>query len=227
MSTGTVCALCSQVAGVKPGDLLSHLLDEDKDYRRRALLETEHLVVFPSIGPLTAGHVLLCPKEHFTSFGRLPTAFETEYSELKKQLTELLETSFKAPVHTFEHGTDARCSRVLCTVEHAHQHFVPAHVAVSNELRGVMTWMRIGPKLSDLAEAVGDDEYILYQAPGQPTLIAAGKSNMVESQFMRRVFANALGRPSEWNWRETPNKDLIEATIATFRSSLQPISSTR
>jgi len=215
------CALCSQVAGRKQGDLLAQLLDAGEKYMRRVGPESQGFAVIPSVGPLTVGHVLLCPKFHYTSFARVPRDLWPEYRAMKAELTDLLETAFSRAVHIFEHGTDARCSRVICSVEHAHQHFVPADVDVWDRLHGGIDWVEIPSGIDHLERAVREGEYLLYEAPGRHPIVAVARESRFESQHIRRVFAEALGVPEKWNWRQYPLPEDIEATFKAISAALK------
>src|SRR5687767_7682147 len=125
MTHQTTCCLCSQIAGSAEHDLISRALKE-RTYVRRVPIESEHFAVIPSVGPLAPGHSLLCPIQHVKSIAQIPADAETEFRAIKELLQDLLQRAFGAPVHCFEHGSSPANSRVLCTVDHAHLHFVPA-----------------------------------------------------------------------------------------------------
>ncbi len=208
------CAICCQIAGQKDGDLLAEIIGGEKAYIRRVILESEHFVVFPSIGPLKVGHVILCPKLHYPSFALLPGMFEDEYQAIRAQLSELLETTFGENVHVFEHGTDAQCLRIPCSVEHAHQHFVPTNAMVQDALYRDIQWESISLSLASLERITEGREYLLYHSPANSTHIAVAPKNGFESQYIRRVFANALDRSDQWNWRTYPHPLSTEETFS-------------
>jgi ATP adenylyltransferase len=219
MNNSNCCAICCQIAGQKDGDLLAELIGSEKEYVRRIILESEHFVVFPSIGPLKVGHVILCPKLHYPSFACLPGMFEDEYQAVKTRLSELLEATFGEKVHLFEHGTDAWCSRIPCSVEHAHQHFIPTNANVWDTLYSDIEWRYISLDISSLERVTTGREYLLYHSPEDFTLIAIAPENGFESQYIRRVFANALGKSEQWNWRTHPHPLDIEETFTALRGA--------
>jgi len=221
MKLATRCAICSQIAGKEKGDLLYQLFAIQGQYKRHVIFESERFAVIPSIGPLTVGHVLLCPKSHYTSFARLPEDFEKEYDVVCDKLTCLLSDVFDARVHIFEHGVDAQCSRMICSVRHAHQHFVPADVDVWDAIQSGIQWMRITPKLRDLRETVGAEEYLFYMAPERAPVVALAGDSRFESQFLRQVFAMALARPDTWNWRTHPLPLDIRSTFDALASHVR------
>ena len=218
------CCLCSQIAGERENDLLSSLLDCGDGYQRRIAMETEYFAVIPSVGALTAGHVLLCPKPHVTSLGELSAEIAAEYLEAKRNLTATIVARFHSPVHAFEHGCAKGSPRVICTVDHAHLHLLPAPKGLTDIILGAFSWRQIGAKSDDLARAVNALEYLYYESPDGECFVAQQKQEF-ESQIMRRIIASALGKCEAWNWREHPNLSEVERTYAILCNG--PVQPTR
>src|SRR5262245_51169034 len=118
------CCVCSQIAGLPSNDLIARLLP-DRPYARRIMLETSSFAVLPSLGPLVKVHSLRCPKDHVCSLAHLNGPLCEEAIELKRRLQAALKDLYGAGVHIFEHGMAVKGDRILCSVEHAHLHFVP------------------------------------------------------------------------------------------------------
>ena len=216
MNNSYCCAICCQIAGQRDGDLLAELIGSEKRYVRRVILENEHFVVFPSVGPLKVGHVILCPKYHYPSFACLPSRLEDEYQGIRTQLSKLLEATFGEKVHIFEHGTDAQFSRIPCSVEHAHQHFLPTNAEVWDALHSDIEWQSVSLNVPSLERVAKGREYLLYHSPEDSTHMAAAPKNGFESQYIRRIFANALGKSNQWNWRVHPRPLDVEETFMTL-----------
>ena len=221
------CCLCSQIAGEKAGDLISTLLQED-GYIRRVAFESENFVVIPSLGAITLGHVLVCPKKHVSSYARLGPEFNTlskdallsEWNWLSTRLVDALETLYRAPVHRFEHGSGADGSHVACTVDHAHFHFLPARIEVLPALLSDPIWLTTSHHISEWTSDVGEQEYLFYQSPEGDALLAA-KKDRYESQHMRRVFARALNGDPDWNWRSNPKPMVADQMFRDIAGALQ------
>ena len=209
----TDCAICDEISGREEGDLVAKLVGNGRGYIRPVVLETERFAVIPSVGPLTLGHVLLCPKRHYSSFARLPVDYEEEYKSISDRLSMLLKEVFQQNVHVFEHGSDAQCSIIPCSVAHAHQHFVPANVDVWDALHESLRWTGVQPRIHHLRQLIGASEYLLYQGPGRDPIVSVPHGSPFESQYIRRVFAKALGRHDQWNWRAHPLPREIEVTF--------------
>jgi len=195
------CCLCSQIAGRRENDLISQLLDE-ANYVRRIGIESENFVAIPSLGPLVPGHTLVCPKSHLKNLAVLPNTVHQEFDAFRKRVSVLLVSLFRAPIHFFEHGSAPQeGSRVLCTVEHAHLHLVPTSAVVLDQLVGRQPWRILASGLSGLQKERPSGEYLYYESPEGERFLATGEA--FESQYMRRIFAAALGA-KDWNWRDNP-----------------------
>src|SRR5688572_12186636 len=118
------CCLCSQIEGRRENDLIARLLP-DQPYARRILLESASFAVIPDVGALVPGYSLLCPKAHIRSFASLDPRLDAEYETMKAELKAALRDRYGNGVVIFEHGMAASGGRVVCTVDHAHMHFVP------------------------------------------------------------------------------------------------------
>lgn len=209
----TDCGICAHIAGDPSRDLIHRELG-DTSYVRRVVDESETFVVLPSLGPLAPGHCLLSPKRHLRSFAQLDSDSLEEVERWKVALRTNLAGLYLAPVHCFEHGNGSDSGRVACSVEHAHQHFVPAKVnllAKANSVLGNFETLEPGETLDAIA---GDKEYLLYEAPSGRRMIWLSDGQEIPSQLMRREFAAALGHPGKWNWRLEHN---AAAANATFR----------
>ncbi len=214
------CHLCSQLVGEQDNDLLSAIF-ADKVYLRRVLTETRNFALIPSVGPLAVGHVLLCPKSHCCSFRDVDRNLDAEVMKLKMQIRSLLTRTFGKPIHCFEHGMRSDGSRVLCTVDHAHLHFVPADVDMRDALQYQQApWVSFEGSLHTLRAVVGNDEYLFYESPSGESAVIPARDEEFGSQYIRKAFASQLGESSTWNWRHFPKVDEIHATWQQISSVL-------
>ena len=204
------CSLCGQIAGDPRSDLIAHFLP-GTPYIRRVILDTSAFAAVPSLGPLTYGHLLLCPRAHLRSAAALPEAAHAEYEAVKAALIQRLTMTYDASVHIFEHGMAASGERTVCTVDHAHVHLVPLPQRLDAlDLTGP-EWLEFDGGLDTLAALTCGREYVMYAPPrGRPRL-CVGIAGQFESQYMRRVIASALGSPA-WDWRTVPDAESAHRT---------------
>lgn len=209
------CCLCSQIAGRAERDLIAGMLP-GRPYARRVMAESDAFAVIPSLGPLAPGHSLLCPREHVRSFADLSTGLDDECAELTVSLRRRLAELYEAEVHVFEHGMAAHGARTLCTVDHAHLHFVPLPRACSAPVPGDPRWSPYDGSLEELRRAVDGREYVAYRTPDGRSRVLAADEGELESQFMRKVLARAHGRPERWDWRVEPDAAAADETWRRF-----------
>jgi diadenosine tetraphosphate (Ap4A) HIT family hydrolase len=209
------CCLCSQIEGQQANDLIARLLP-DEVYVRRVMLESPSFAVIPSLGPLTNGHSLLCPKQHIKSFAHIASDVHEEYEEVKKRLKMTLIAMYKTGICLFEHGMATNGNRILCTVDHAHMHFVPLPRTFDGGAVEEEGWTEFDGSLSTLMQLSRGREYILYETPAGSSRLLIAREGELESQYMRRVLAKGLGHGNDWNWRDAPGAPAADETWRRF-----------
>ncbi len=210
MSPISECCLCSQIEGRRENDLIARLLP-DQPYQRRVLLESASFAVIPDVGALVPGYSLLCPRAHVRSFASLDSRLDAEYETMKADLRSTLRARYGNDVVIFEHGMAASGDRIVCTVDHAHMHFVPLPDTFDTS---VFEGEPIEGSLASLRRSTGGGEYIFCEtADGVAHLL---RDRELESQHMRKLIARGLGNADEWNWREVPNPRSADATWRSF-----------
>jgi len=207
------CFLCGQIAGIPERDLLASMLP-GRVYARRVMFETPSFAAIPSLGPVAPGHSLLCPKQHVTSFASLGGTSQAEYSECRSMLTTSLAQVYGLDIYIFEHGTARLSGRTLCSVSHAHLHFVPLPSSCSHRLLHDQEWISYDGSLSALTEITAGKEYLMFQSPDGMSRVAVGDTGAFESQHLRRLIADMVG--SSWNWRTHPAPHAANETWARF-----------
>ena len=208
------CYLCSQIKGDADHDLIAKMLP-DYPYRRRVILENDSFAVIPSLGALTEGHVLLCPKTHVHSFAQLGRQSDKDvsarYLQIKNSLIKILEHHYGAPIFLFEHGMSANGGHTPCSIDHAHLHFIPMTAPIKLDgLSADFIQVKL-TSLKSLAEASHEQEYLLCEFPDGTSHIATGLTSSFPSQGLRRLFAESLGNKDRWNWRNSPHPEIADS----------------
>ena len=209
-----LCSLCGQIEGDANNNALAPILGSDWS-QRPLLAESRHAVAMPSIGALTRGHLLVCPKLHLRSLAVADPEQGADLNRLANAVEEQLGRECGEPVHMFEHGSSTAGERVACSIEHAHLHLVPAAVDVRASLRRLADWQSVSEYSPDLHRQTGGAEYLLYAAPTGERWVATTDLGF-PSQLIRRVFAEALGLGEEWDWRAHPAREKMLATVEIF-----------
>ena len=86
------------------------------------VFETEELIAFLDIGPLSAGHTLLLPKKHYAAMNELPGSMAASLGQALPQLAGAVQTISKAEgVNILQNN--GRCAGQ--EVDHVHIHIIP------------------------------------------------------------------------------------------------------
>lgn len=208
------CHFCGQIAGSPRRNLLKPLLGISWA-DRPILLEQGNAVLMPSVGALVSGHVLVCPREHSRSLAAASAKTVEDIKALTADATMRLSYALDVPVHTFEHGSGTDTSRVACSIEHAHLHLIPVDVEIRHLIVNLANWRPLPGDIVEVGAHAHGLEYLTYRAPDGEQWIATTEIGF-PSQLLRRVFADAMQREKEWNWRLHPARDEVEATVELF-----------
>lgn len=170
------------------------------------LMETPRLYVLVDNAPLTEGHLLIVPKEHWACYGGAPEAWDEELRSTKDQVARFLEQTYR-PACFFEHGVYRQ------SVYHAHLHAFPLGAgAVSPDLASeaaraggvviqqqseIRSWyadngryfyVEQAPTMESagVAALFPAEDAIYFRILGQ-MIASAGRQHPVQSQALRRM----------------------------------------
>jgi diadenosine tetraphosphate (Ap4A) HIT family hydrolase len=206
------CCFCREDAGHP-----SEFSELYPDLRSRTIYETPDFRVFPSLGQLNYGHVLLVPRRHVTAFGELDVSVRREALELYESLRLRLSHKFSPPV-VFEHGSGGGDDSGGCGVMHAHIHLVPVHrTSVARPRFARAAWRDLEPTqwLERLGEISGSGaSYLYWHSPTGRR--AATIVRNPPSQYLRQYVASAL-RLEQWDWRTVGREARLIATYNALK----------
>lgn len=111
---------CEEISG-SDDTVFGRVYEGDPPTRR--IFGTENFELLADMSPLTVGHLLLLPKEHYLSFAQVVQGAGEEVESLLIRLAELYTTTFGPPL-VLEHGSTADSDHHAC-ITHAHLHFLP------------------------------------------------------------------------------------------------------
>ena len=190
----TLCALCRAVD------------EEAREIRRiydTHLTVSEHFVVIPSLGPVTAGHVMVVSRSHAPNLAAMGQSVIDEYNALVESISarpgfgDLLEG---------EHGAAADSPGGAC-ITHAHVNLIPGFGHLLNELEFTLPPIEMDYELRNLGPDAAP--YILLRGSNAVRLYGA---HAVPSQLIRRVLFAKIGR-GDWDWGAYPNLSVIHETL--------------
>ena len=211
MTTIDYCTFCNEFSG--SGNCNFRRTFSHDELPSRILRESENFVVLPALGPLTEGHLLILPKEHYICLGSMPPELYPELKALKQEAFIVLSRTYDTPTF-FEHGAATKTMRGGCCIEHAHLQVFPCGLDLLPVISRFFTGERI-EYLEQLREYYQRKQpYLFYENIGG-TMYVFPVSPVIPAQFMRQLIAKALGTPEKWDWRSFLNK---EAIMRAFRN---------
>jgi diadenosine tetraphosphate (Ap4A) HIT family hydrolase len=191
---------------------------------RRDVWRSASFVLFPSLGPLTRGHMLLAPLHHATSFAHLPERTQPELAAAYQAVSDFMRVHF-GQVVSFEHGSAPGVSSGGCGIFHAHLHFVPIpsnieRIAPPDARR--FFWKRLDnvtwlARLHSIASETGS--YLYFESQDQERFASGAKQ--LPSQYMRRWLAQRIGS-AQWDWRSAPCEGEVGALVRWMASAAPP-----
>lgn len=181
-------------------DFLSDVLASTRgDARGRPiLLDDEHFVVVPTLGPLHPSHLLICARKVRTGLHQMT---DLELSRLHDIICAI-ELAFSrlcfGSFVMFENGT-ATNGRSGCSIVQYHLHVVPTTRPFDLEMAASLASFEIVEDLArarDTARALGD--YLFVKLPRSRPVMCSRRC--LPSQHMRRVVGRSNG-VEVWDWR--------------------------
>ena len=207
------CDFCDEFAGGQ----LNAFADRYSDVlSTRALLNTGTFCVFPSIGQLVEGYLLISPLEHYSTLADMPDHLLAGIAALHGDVCSVASAEY-GPCISYEHGAHPETGGG-CGVYHAHLHVVPLgkHVDPVDALTAELPFERIDDLL-DLRRAQGRS-YLYYEDLSERRYLF--RADNLPSQYLRRLLARTLGL-SAWNWRECRKEGALVSTITRLSGQLR------
>jgi ATP adenylyltransferase len=179
------------------------------------LLETNNFIVIPSLGSLVEGWLLIIPKKFHINLSQLDKSDIAELDQLVDRMEKTILPKFGHKYVLFEHGPRNENSKAGCGVDYAHLHFVPFEdnliEGTKNFLNLDYTWDNI-ESISNLVNYKDtDSDYLFIKDQNGDCFITIQED--VQSQTFRKVIANYVGRPNNFDWKCNSNVENIYSTI--------------
>ena len=196
-----------------------------KNFEERIVWENDNFFIIATLGQITdGGYVLLTPKKHVLFCGAMDNKEIEEAEILSNKIVSLLIEEYDVPgVSIFEHGIVGQ------TVKHAHLHFIPGYYDVTESIYKDFP-EQVGfyfSSLSDLAYTfqrggsfVEGKPYLLWKDSAETKKLLIDPKPQVPAQYLRIVFADAIGRLDRANWKNVDQKEdakLIFETVERMK----------
>ena len=216
----TDCTLCAEFAGQVEANLFFHY-QRGQSTDRRIIAQSRRLLAIPTLGQLVFGHILLCTRKHYRSFGNAVAGgvAPAEIDGAVGAITRWVSSITRSSVIAFEHGAvSGGCNAGACA-DHAHLHLLPFDRDLLPRLLQAGLDLTKISSYSDLAKwAEAGVSYLLY-SDQTGTIWACDSPERLPQRFFRSVVADALGEPYRSDWRAFPELERIQQVVEAAEQS--------
>jgi diadenosine tetraphosphate (Ap4A) HIT family hydrolase len=206
------CDFCDEFAGGISNAFYARYQDS---LQNRVLLASGSFRVFPSLGQLVEGYLLLAPLQHYAALDEMPRPLVDELADVCQRVRAILSQNY-GPCVSFEHGARGPAYGG-CGIYHAHMHVVPVD-GIPDPVEALKERFphRNLRTLSSIKEVPNrDSPYLLYEDFNSNRYrFSVGN---LQSQYMRRVLAEAMGT-NDWDWRAAGREERLLATLNRLSS---------
>ena len=183
------------------------------------LLRVGDFRVFPTLGQIFTGSLLVAPATHIERFSDTGPNMSRE-ARLALDLALSAASGFGQPI-VFEHG--ARCvTGAGCGIYHAHIHVVPTPTNVAAEQVLADGRPQISLEAAWSAHSASDEYLVVQDSLGTVRSLEVTPTNRFRypSQYFRRSLAQLFARPQHWDWRRY---EKIEPAVITTIDALRNV----
>jgi ATP adenylyltransferase len=182
------------------------------------LMETHGCVVTPTLGSILPNWLLVVPRSPTINFAQWQDIGGAGPSEVVTALLAKHDIDVSRAIW-FEHGPPCAGSALGCGVDQAHLHviidapFTFEDFISEAERASAFEWAAGKP--TTVHGSIDPDVSYLFAAWTDRAIVAQNVES-VGSQFFRRVIANLVRKPGEWNYRSHPHLGNVHVTIRRF-----------
>lgn len=216
------CVFCAVNGGRLHPSIANLGLPADRD--KYVLSETDSFMVVPCLGALTDWYVLVSPRRHVLSAGKLTHGERAELRVALERVRRWLHRHSRRQVLIFEHGAYDFRDQGGSSFDHSHIHVAATNrpvdgllEAASGEvvLRPCDDWLRAAAELLEH----GKCSYFALELPGQHYI---GRATGAPSHYFRRCLVRWLGAADEeWDFLRYPHVSRVLKMID--RSAAHPL----
>lgn len=201
------CDFCDEFAGGTNNGFSSRY---NHDRASRALFASEHFRVFPSIGQLLEGYLLIAPIAHYAAADEMPLKLISEMNEICKVVRTILSREH-GPCIFFEHGAREQVNGG-CGIYHSHIHAIPLGGVLDpvTSLKQMFRYTEFADYTETCRQSATLPCYLYYQDKDEKNYLF--ETGPLPSQYMRKLIANEIGTQN-WNWRTAGKEDRLLRTI--------------
>ncbi|MFH1637696.1 MAG: hypothetical protein ABIB71_04710 [Candidatus Woesearchaeota archaeon] len=191
---------------------------QDQTYRRHILCEKGNFVVFPSLGQIVEGYLLIASKKHYNGMGEVPKSLYPELESVCKKVREVLSNTYGSPLF-FEHGSTLE-KKGGCCITHAHIHAVPVQIDILEDLTENFDYRKMDSFEELQKEFKKGNPYLFYESNSKERYLFE-VNETIPSQYIRQIIAEKINKPERWDWRTYPGIDELVKTIEKLKGKFE------
>lgn len=186
---------------------------------KRIVYEGEHWAIWPTIGAIVPGYVLIISKKHRLSLMACNKEEIIELESLLKQIRNILADIYHYPCIAFEHGSGGDIDNKPSSVEHCHLHVMPLKEDIYNRIDVEKFQIFQIKSLDSLYKSKRQQlPYLLYQDHREQFFVMYADTYI--SQYFRQLVALSEGVAEKWNWKYYYFSENIKMTIDDIKWEL-------
>lgn len=216
------CDFCNELNG--EDNLYWKVAEKYSLPRNRMIYESKNWVIWPTIGAIVPGYVLIVSKRHRISMMDCDKKEIVELESLLKETRRILESIYRMPCIMFEHGGVCGISNKPSCIDHCHLHVLPIREDIYDKIDVDKFKIIEFKSLNEFYKRIKHSgSYLLYQNHKEQFCIMY--ANTYISQYFRQLIALSEGLPEKWNWRynyfvENINKTINDINLKLSSSGL-------
>ncbi|GGP60711.1 HIT family protein [Streptomyces melanogenes] len=211
MPRGIECVgsdLCQELAGSRDTTFSMVYKGEPPS---RLIHSTDNFRLLADLSPMTLGHLLLLPVDHYFSFAQLANAFDEELPELLGKVEPAYRETF-GMFTVLEHGSSPGMQSGAC-ISHAHWHILPVDGRRVDEL--ILADGLAPTALAGLEHLAAFDSVPYFMCLHEDGMNVYRPRPAMPRQYLRAKVAEIVGIADPlWDYALVVRKELFRETVA-------------
>lgn len=187
-------------------------------HQTRIILQIGNLLVFPTLGAIVPGHLLVSPAYHVTSMLSLVDSDRAALKQIRERVDRCMVSDAGQHPVFFEHGdpTGEHSSYGQC-ISHAHVHILPVFVDMLPRLLAERKLIAVAD--SPNSDITIPDPYLSYSVgASSPTYYFSAIE--APRQYLRALYSELVGKPGAEHWYANVRAQETLSTAERYRSLL-------
>jgi histidine triad (HIT) family protein len=210
------CDFCLELGAIPEG-LFPKLVNGTQP--SRVIFELGNLRVFPSLGEIIPGHLLIAPTYHVTATTKLNQEDRAALTQLVQKISDAFRRTHGEYPIFFEHGdpTGAEIAYGQC-ISHAHLHVLPQNIDMLPRLKKERGFIQ-SAKMSDLQIRI-EEPYVSFAAGGDQCIHFFSAVD-APRQYMRALYSELIGNNNAHDWYSRIDPETTLNSAKKYRNILQ------